>query len=299
MDTPRRYFWQRLPAWLGRLLLGSVVAMAVLAGLVGGLALWAQRAADPQALGEHYSVTMHALAMIAVGALTVAVVTGLARLGATLLAGVVLVGSVVGPMTLVAVPVRASWVDVVTGDTQAWWHAAVAAVLGVLLAVWTWWVTQCLRERSETKAPAERSPWALIPQAALFAAAAVAGVATYDTVPVQSNEPVLRAIIGWVLLAAGIVVVATFARTAWTSFGLLAAVAAALGMVFLAYTRIGGWPGVAGWEVDGIQSPIITSVASTGTLLVAPLLGLVGWALRRGTAQVMQRVDTTAEALSG
>jgi hypothetical protein len=99
----------------------------------------------------------------------------------------------------------------------------------------------------------------------------------FNETPMQANAPVIRAVIGWAMLAAGIVVVASFASTAWTSLGLLAGSAITLAVIFAAYTRIGGWPGVAGWEYEGMQSPIITSVASSIALLVAPLVGLFCW----------------------
>lgn len=284
MTTSHRYFWQRMPRLASQLMLGSVVAVAALAGLVGGLALTAQRNAEPLGIGEHYSVSMHVLAMSAVAALSVAVATGLLRLGQPLFAGIVLIGSALGPMTLVAVPVQSSLVDASTfGDTILWWRLLVStAQFGVMVA-WTWWTKRCLGESGTTSAPSHATAslsW--LPSALLFMVIAGVGLVAHGSFPQQSNEPAMRAIAGWALLAAGIVVVGAFARTAWTSLALLIAVASTLGIISLAYTRLGGWPGVAGWEYNGMESPIITSVASTVTLLVAPLIGVTIWLVRQG-----------------
>jgi hypothetical protein len=295
MDAPHQYFWQRLPGWFNHLLIGSLCAVGVIMGLVGGLSLVAQSTADQVVPTPHFSVSMHAVAMAAVAGLTVAVTVGLIRLGQPLLAGVVLIGSVAGPMTLVAVPVRASLVDTSTwGDTRLWWHVVVAAVLVSVLTGWTSWVNKCLNQRPAGPPLPEKSIVRQVAQVAVFAAVAIVGYDVYYQLPLQSNEPIMRAIVGWSLLAAGIVVVAAFARTGWTSLALMTGVSATLGLVFLAYTRIGGWPGVAGWEFNGMQSPIITSLASTGTLLAAPLLGAIGWAMGAASRGIRAHPGTSA-----
>lgn len=126
---------------------------------------------------------------------------------------------------------------------------------------------------------------------------AIVGFDVYYQVPMQANKPAMRAIVGWSLLATGIVVVAAFARTGWTALALLAAVAATLGVIFLAYTRLGGWPGVEGWEYGGTQSPIITSVASTVVMFAAPFIGSAAWLARRGIRQL--RVAGRGHAAEG
>ena len=273
--------WQRIPSWLSRLGLGSLLAAAVLGVTTGGMSLAAQHMADPAALRERYPVTLHVFAMIAVAGLSVAVAAALARRGLPLVAGLVLVGSAVGPMTVVAVPVRASLVDESTlGDTRMWWHVVVAALLTAVLVGWTWWADRCLNERT-TERPAA-SDGSRLAAAALFAVVAAAGLSAYFLIPPQSNEPVMRAVVGWALLAAGIAVAAGFARTLWASLDFLVGVAATAGLIFLAYTRLGGWPGVAGWEYDGMESPIITSVASTVMMFAAPFIGSATWLARRG-----------------
>lgn len=280
MSASTAYSWQRIPGWLSRLGLGSLLAAAVLGVTTGGMSLAAQHMADPAALRERYPVTLHVLAMIAVAGLSVAVAAALARRGLPLVAGLVLVGSAAGPMTVVAVPVRASLVDEATlRDTRMWWHVVVAALLTAVLVGWTWWADRCLNTRTTERPASDGSPLAA---AALFAVVAAAGLSAYFLIPPQSNEPVMRAVVGWALLAAGIAVAAGFARTLRVSLGFLVGVAAAAGLLFLAYTRLGGWPGVAGWEYDGMESPIITSVASTVMMFAAPLIGSATWLARRG-----------------
>jgi hypothetical protein len=288
--TGPRYFWQR-PAWLIRLVLGSLVAAGLLAMVTGGLAAAAQRTADQLLPSEHYSLSMHVLAMTAVGALAVGVASALATQGRPWLAGIVLAAAALGPMTVVATPVRGSLVTPDSQDTALWWHVAVAAVLIAILGAWTLWAAHCLRERQLTPTPGEGpelSPLTMLPDL-LFVVTAGVGLVIYLNAPEQSNPPALRAIVGWVMLAAGIVVAVGFARLWWTS--LLAALAAGtvLGLVFLAYSRLGGWPGVAGWEYNGMESPIITSVATTATVLAAWAVGLMVWAVRQSASRVMVR----------
>lgn len=66
------------------------------------------------------------------------------------------------------------------------------------------------------------------------------------------------------------------------SLAFLVGIAATSGLIFVAYTRLGGWPGVAGWEFDGMESPIITSAASTSVMFAAALIGSATWLARRG-----------------
>ena len=275
MEVEYRYFWQRMPSWLERLVVGSLCAVGALGLIVGGLAWLAQLNSDPI---PRYSLSMHVVAMSAVAGLGVAVAVGLWRLRQPLLAGVVLVGVVVGPMTLVAVPVRGSLMANPM-DTKWWWHAVVSIAVGSVLTGWAWWAHQCLGRRAHVPPRESSSVIRQTLQFALFVLAAMAAWVGFNETPMQSNAPVMRAIVGWALLAGGIVVVAAFAATAWTSLALLTGSALTLGAIFAAYTRIGGWPGVAGWEYKGMQSPIITSVPSTAALLVAPLLGLFCWSL--------------------
>jgi hypothetical protein len=61
---------------------------------------------------------------------------------------------------------------------------------------------------------------------------------------------------------------------------------------------LGGSPGVAGREFNGMESPIITSVASTVTLLAAPVIGVTIWFVRQGVghARGSARLRTLAVA---
>ncbi len=282
MTTTHVYFWQRVPRWLARTLLGSLAAVAVLGLLVGGLALAAQ-SAPGAVIGTRYSVSMHVFAMTAIAALSVGVAVGLLRLRRPELAVVVLIASVLGPMTLVAVPVRSWAVDLTAQDTRAWWHAVIGALLLALLSGWTWWVRRCWDSRpgaTQAESATDSHVGWMAPDLTFLVVAALCWVAYAEVTP-QSNDPALRAIVGWAVLAAGLSVAVGFARSAWWSAAALGATAVVLGLVFLAYSRDGGWPGVAGWEYDGMESPIITSVASTASLLAASLLGLVVHAVRR------------------
>lgn len=278
-DSPD-YFWRRIPHWVTLLGAGSAVAVSLLGALVGGMSLIAQQMSDPDGLSERYSVSMHVVAMVAVGGLSVAVATILSRQGLPLFGGLVLTAAVVGPMTVVAVPVTDSMVDTSTWqDTTVGWHVVVATVVAIVLAGWTVWSTRCLKERgAESVGATNRDRLAA---ATLFAVMVVAGVLAYSQIPVQSNEPAMRAVFGWALIAAGMAVASALARTAWVSLALFVGAAATLGLIFLAYTRLGGWPGVAGWEYNGMESPIITSIASTVVMLVAPLIGATAWLVRR------------------
>lgn len=262
------YFWQRLPLPARRPLLVSAGFLVLLGLIVGGLTAIAQsEAVEVGGDIPLYSLPMHVLAMCAVASLAVAVAVGLRRVGLTALAVVVLAAVVYGPMTLVAVPVDASVVDLEAfDDTLLGWRMLVALVLFVVLAGCSLAVERCLDARPT---PADKL-WPTV----IFVAALVIGIAMAVQLPEQANLPADRALLGWAVLAAGIVVVVAFGSSAWLSLAATVGAAAVLLLVAAAYSRDGGWPGVAGWEYEGMQSPIITSVASTITLLAAGALGL-------------------------
>lgn len=286
ITAEHRYFWERQPSWVNRLALGSLIPAAALALVFGGLTYLAWRLADADGPVTHYSLNMHVIAMLAVSTLAVGVASALVVQRKPVLAGLVLIATAFGPMTIVATPVKASLVTSNSQDTQMWWHAVVAAVVAVLLSGWTWWVVRCLPKTHPSNVPAQSSLTAMLPDL-VFIVTAGSAVLAYLSVPVQSNEPAMRAIIGWAVLAAGIVTSVGFAKRWWTSFVAAGAVGVVLGLVFLAYSRDGGWPGVAGWEYNGMASPIITSVASTAVLLTAWMLGLAVWGLRSLAAKLV------------
>jgi hypothetical protein len=250
--------------------------------LIGGIASLAQSAGDRVSPGPHYSLTMHVLAMTALATLAVAVAAVLEGIGRTELAGFVLVATVAGPMTLVAAPASGSVLEPSMADTTLAWHVAVGAVLLAIMATWTWLIVRTIGKRTSdqdsTPAPV-RSSW--MGPDLVFCATAVLAVEAYARTPQQADSPSGRAIIGWAVLAAGIVTAVAFGRRWWVAPAALVGAGAVLGLVFLAYSRVGGWPGVAGWEYDGMEPPIITSVASTGSLLAASALGLALRAVSR------------------
>jgi hypothetical protein len=82
------------------------------------------------------------------------------------------------------------------------------------------------------------------------------------------------------LLVAALVVAAS--RAALRAQAALVAVSIAVpAVLFLAYQRQGGWPGVAGWEFGGMQSPVITSTSIVVCLLAAGPAGIAVRLLER------------------
>ena len=284
-----QYFWQRTPTWVRHLAAGSLVAMAALVLLVGGIAVAAQRLAEAFArllgssAGDMYSVSMHVVAMTAMAGFAVGVATGLTRLGQRVPAAFLLVATVAGPMTVTAAPVRASLVAASSDDTVRWWHLVVGSAVLVILTGWTWWCVRCLPPRTPL------GPRSAAAAALVFVVSMALGYLVYYQLVDSgsgSNLPGATPVVGWSVLAAGVTVVVAFGRHWWSAVVALVGAAAVMGFLVLAYTRLGGWPGVAGWEYDGMESPLITSVVSTVTLLVAPVVGLAIWMLRVGAGHV-------------
>ena len=263
-----------------RAAMGSLLAAVALGALVVAVALVAQGAADRTALARHYpatshdSVTLHALAMVGVGALAVGVALALCRLGWVVIAVPVLLGVALGPMTIVAAPVRNSLVSADGSDTTGLWHLAVGAAVVAILSVWTWWTARCLGPVPVERRASSFAGWPL----ALFVASFLVALEVYQRLPEQANAPAASAVTGWEVLAAGLVVVVAVAVNARAVSWSLLGVGASLGLIVLAYSRTGGWPGVAGWET--IQPPIITCWVSTVTVLVAPIAGVFARPLR-------------------
>jgi hypothetical protein len=281
------YFWQRPPAWVNRVVLGSLVPAAVIGLMVGGLTWMGWKLADSPEHITHYSLSMHVIAMLALSILAVAVGSALVVQRKPVLAGVVLIATAFGPMTIVATPIRASLITSTYQDTRIWWHVVVAGALTIVLSAWTWWVVRCL---PEPEGQPDRPPSALaslLPDL-VFIVSAAGGLLAYLSSPDQSNQPAMRAMVGWAILAAGIVTAVGFARHWWTSLVLAGGAGVVLGLIFLAYSRNGGWPGVAGWEYQGMESPIITSVGATAAVLSAWLLGLVVWFGRRAVSRLLE-----------
>jgi hypothetical protein len=270
-------FWTR--PGLSRRVAAAWVAPAVVLGAgVATLALVAQNAADADArslglpgIGPRYPLAWHALAMVAVAVLAVAVSVVLVRAGARVAAGAVLVAAALGPMTLVATPLRESLVAPTSMDTVLWWHLAVAAAAGALLVGWTAGVVRALHGRPPRRVVAGR---VLELHVGAFVVLIAAGYTfCLGAVADSAQAPGTVTTLGWATLAAGLAlaVAASPGRVAATH---LALAAIALGALHLAYHRPGGWPGVAGWEFRGMESPIVLTGAVAAMVLVATPAGL-------------------------
>jgi hypothetical protein len=280
-------FWLRLgqhSGWSRDLVLAWVGGAAGLAILVGGLAAAAQHEAQVNARAQGlggtytYSLTGHVTAMVLAGALAVTVAVTLVQSGRRVLAGLVLVAVALGPMTLVATPLRAALVPVSYMDTRLWWHAVVGAAVVAVLAGWTWAVAHHL------PAPPARSPGTdaartRFPSETIlvFALIVVGFLVTWGrSFALQESVGVVPAA-GWAVLAAGMVMATAF-RGWRVSVASIALAVALLVTMYGAYHRDGGWPGVAGWEFGGMQSPVVLSAGVAALLLLAAPVGAgAGW----------------------
>jgi hypothetical protein len=89
--------------------------------------------------------------------------------------------------------------------------------------------------------------------------------------------------VGWAVLGAGLAVAVS--RGGWWAAAIpLALAALTLWSMVDAYHRDGGWPGVAGWEFNGMESPIVLSTAVVTVVLIAAPVGFVLGLARRVTA---------------
>jgi hypothetical protein len=273
--TTGEYFWTRW-GWTGRLVAAWGGGTVVLAGLVGGLAGAAQHAArvDARAQGlgggpYTYSLSQHVAAMVLLGVLAVAVAAILDRRGTRVLAALALLGAAAGPMTLVAAPAWAGVVRTSLMDTQAWWHAAVAVSVLAVLGSWTLWVERALPAPSAVRSAAGPGP----SRGAVFTIlAAVLFVVFWNKSWELQESPGVVPALGWALLVAALGVAASRAALR-VRVALLVLSAAVPALLYLAYQREGGWPGVAGWELGGMQSPVITSTSIVVCLLAAVPVG--------------------------
>ncbi len=269
--------------------LPAIIALGVLDGGVAGWAQWAFRIqlADwgISAEGQLFSLTRHVLAMLALSVFTVAVAVALARFGHRVLALGTVVGAVLGPMTILAAPVRVSLLSG-SEDTRWWWHAVVQTPqLAVLLGL-VWWLTRCLDVTGplEPGGPISAGGWSRVSAESwfsVFAMAAILAQLVLDRDVITSDPRPVSIDDGCALLAAGVSVVALRPGGARAAGFSLAAVVGVLALMYLAYYRHGGWPGVAGWEIS--QPPIILSPASTVVLGLGPLIGLSSRLSRRSS----------------
>jgi hypothetical protein len=266
---------------------GGLFAILALVLLDGGIAIWAQITARNRlalqslAAVDKYSLDQHLLAMIALSLLTVGLACTLIRTKQPLLAMLVLIGVCAGPMAILAAPVNQSLISRDLEDTLWWWHALVQGGQLLVLVLWTWWTTRCLRgRRIFTAAMADPAlpdqHHGAVSSELLFALyTAVTLTAQILTRPENGIEsPGLLVMFGWAMLgAAGAVLVV---QSSWwpMSGTIFVSEVLMLGMLYDAYYRPGGWPGVAGWE-SGPQSPVILSFSTSACVLAGPLIGAV------------------------
>lgn len=87
--------------------------------------------------GYDYSLTGHVVAMVLLGGLSVVLAASLVRAGNVPCAAILLLGAALGPMTIVAAPVRGDLVRPDWNDTVPWWHVLVGLTVAGCLAAWT------------------------------------------------------------------------------------------------------------------------------------------------------------------
>lgn len=273
------------PSSTRSLLVGSAAAAVALAGLDGGIAGWAQwswtRAAAAQDIpAQLYSLPRHVIAMVLLAALAVAVATVLAEGGNRVLAGLVLAATVAGPMTVIAAPVRAGLITADSGDVGWWWHAAIGVPqLAIMLAA-TVWAVRC-RRPAAPGTTARSGLGSAGTSFAIFAAIGLTGQILLLPNPQTSEHPGLLTAVGWAFLGAGLALVAARSASGRAPALALIAALAVVASLLLAYHRPGGWPGVAGWEFNGMEPPIVLSPAAVATFLAGPVIALGGQARRR------------------
>ena len=275
-----------------RLVAAWAAGAGALALLVGGLAAAAQHLAvvtDGEYADETHSLAGHVATMVLLGCLAVAVARALVRTGSPLLAGGVLAATAVGPMTVVAVPVRASMVAPTGMDTRLWWHAVVATAVLTVLAGWLGAVLLAGRRAGRpVRDPASRSAGRGRGPSddAVAAVVGVVGFAACWNHSWQLQEsPGVAPSLGWAVLAAGTAVAAARGRR-WSALALFVGAGVVLGTMAASYLRPGGRPGVAGWEFRGMQSPVVLSAGVAAVVLAGPFVGLAvraarHWAHRR------------------
>lgn len=269
------------------LLGGGLVAVLALILLDGGIAAWAQLTARRQVSARHvaaiaqYSLDRHLLAMLSLSLFTVGLACTLIRTRQSLLAAVLLIAVAAGPMTILAAPVGPALITANSGNTVWWWHTVVQGGQLLILGAWTWWATRCLHgRRIFTVAfvdPALPEQHHGVVSCGLLSGLYVAVMVTAQILTRTSDgaeSPGLLVMAGWAMLgAAGAVVV--LQSSWWPMSGtVMVGTVLMLGMMYDAYYRPGGWPGVAGWE-NGLEPPIVLSFSTSACVLAGPLAGTV------------------------
>jgi hypothetical protein len=170
-------------------------------------------------------------------------------------------------------------------DTTSGWHAAVAAAVFLVLVGWTAAVNRMGAAGSSVGASVSASESAevwLVRPFTRFMLMTVAASASYlylaSIAQGNGQEPQFAPVAGWSVLAAGSVLAATSGRAA-DILRQLALATAAVSVLAVSYRREGGWPGVAGWEFGGMQSPILLSTSIGVIVCCSPLIGGLAGAL--------------------
>ncbi|HWA66688.1 MAG TPA: hypothetical protein VG899_10020 [Mycobacteriales bacterium] len=264
---------------------GRVSKRRAFAWPVGALAL-AAYVATLTAIAQHtavsafpglptYSLTGHVAAMVLLGCASVLVAATLWRQAHPAMAALVLAATAAGPMVLVAVPIRGSFVAPTSMDTVWWWHVVVAGCVLALLLLWTLAVV--------APPAGERPPRPLLAFAsdtAVFTVVAAVGFVvcwnhSWALLESVGGLPAL----GWALLAAGSTVAVRHANRRTCAL-IVASLAVAIGLMALVYLDRGGWPQVAGWEYDGMESPVVLSAQVAIVAAAGPALGIALRAVR-------------------
>jgi hypothetical protein len=269
-------FWMR-SGLSGKQLTCGVAGASVVGTFVLLITEAAQRtaAADARADGigslYTYSAGAHVVAMVAVAALAVMVTVTLWRSGSRAMAGAVVVGAAAGPMAVVAAPIRPGLMAPTSMDTLWWWHVLVTCALTLLIGGWLFGLN-AVRRRDGVGRP-ELSPVRWDASIFLVTAALAFTVVWNHSWQLQESPGALPAL-GWALLSAGLVVAAARSSRKRAVSTIALSVLTLLALSH-AYTRPGGWPGVAGWELKGMESPVVLSSRVEVVLLAAGVLGLV------------------------
>jgi hypothetical protein len=273
---------------------GGLVAVAAFVAVMTASAQHAG-VADARANGIAslylYSLVWHVVAMVAVACLAVAVAVTLWRSASRVMAGVIVVGAAAGPMAVVAAPIRPALMAPTSMDTVWWWHVVVSAALTVLLGAWVLALHALTRRDAVERSPLPAGRW----DASVFvvAAALAFSLAWNHSWQLQESPGALPAF-GWAVLAAGMFLAARRVGQ-WRAVCMVALAALALLALSHAYTRPGGWPGVAGWEMGGMESPVVLSARVEVVVVAAGALGMLaaaGRTMLARTAQTLRRRRT-------
>jgi hypothetical protein len=243
---------------------------------------------------DRYSVINHSAAMTSLFAVATIAAAILLRQGRWLAALCTSAGAAFGPMVLLAAPlgrdVVTRWSESVEPNpgTDLWWRALVGSVTLAWVLLTAWWAARD-RVRTADTLPGLTYPFILV-GVGLVAFGAPGAVAWYA--PEALALPILA---GHLFLVAGVVTAcATLTRIGATWCAMQVAVVGAVLLMYAAYNRDGGWPGVAGWEYG--TSPIITTVATSAALVVAPTVGLLLGSVLRQAARSLRAVEVTRGA---